>query len=121
MKSDIFEYGKWICPQKLADLTSIDVYSPQLRKEEEKPSQELKNLRFYVRKRFNISQAGSRTHIRVSADDYYKLYINGSFVGQGPAQGYYTCYYWNEFDVTSFIKDGENEIRADVYYQGLIN
>lgn len=121
MKSDIFNYGKWICPRKLADLTPIDVYSRRPGKEEAGFSQELKNLRFYVRRRFSFSPTGSRTHIRVSADDYYKLYINGCFAGQGPAQGYHTCYYWNEFDVEDFLKDGENEICADVYYQGLIN
>lgn len=117
MKSDIFEYGKWICPERLAGLTPVDVFD----RPESVMGEEPKNVRFYVRKRFNVSKAGIRAHIRVSADDYYKLYINGSFVGQGPAQGYHTCYYWNEFDVTDFIKDGENEICADVYYQGLIN
>ena len=121
MKSDIFNYGKWICPRRLAGLAPIDVYSSQFIKGEIHPSQELNNIRFYVKKRFNVNHVGPRAYIRVSADDYYKLYINGSFVGQGPAQGYHTCYYWNEFDVTALIKDGENEICADVYYQGLIN
>ncbi len=66
--------------------------------------------------------AGAKwAHLRFRGSYYYTLYIHGRFVGQGPAQGYHTCYYWNEFDVADFLKDGENEICADVYYQGLIN
>ncbi len=117
MKSDIFKHGRWICPRQLAALRPIDVYS----KASAPSGKEPKNLRFYVRKRFSVNCAGIRAHIRITADDYYKLYINGRFAGQGPAQGYHICYYWNEFDITDYLEDGENEICADVYYQGLIN
>ena len=78
MKSDIFEYGKWICPERLAGLTPVDVFD----RPESVMGEEPKNVRFYVRKRFNVSKAGIRAHIRVSADDYYKLYITGSFVAK---------------------------------------
>lgn len=121
MEPKVFKWAKWICPKELATAAPVDVYAPQLSREEWEPSKLLRNIRFYVKKRFMLNSVCARLVMRVSADDYYKLYINGRFVGQGPAQGYHTCCYWNEFDVSPYLKSGENEIRADVYYQGLIN
>ena len=59
--------------------------------------------------------------IRITADDYYKLYINGKFVTQGPAPSYPGRYYYNEVDVTDFLCEGENTFAVHTYYQGLIN
>lgn len=41
----------------------------------------------------------------MTADDYYKLYINGRFAGQIPAPEYYFNYYWNEIDILEFEKE----------------
>lgn len=59
----------------------------------------------------------------VSADDYYKLYINGNFVGQGPAPGYSDIeYHYNTIDVTAHIRPGDSVcIAGHAYYQGLKN
>ena len=65
--------------------------------------------------------AFSKADIHISADDYYKLYINGVFVTQGPAPGYPSHYYYNEIDVTNYLILGENTIAVHTYYQGLIN
>ena len=59
--------------------------------------------------------------IRISADDYYKLYLNGRYVTEGPTPGYHNNYFYNEIDVTEYLKEGENVIVAHCYYQGLIN
>ena len=59
--------------------------------------------------------------MRISADDYYKLYINGNFVAEGPAPGYPNAYFYNEIDVSAFLKSGENTIAVHTFYQGLIN
>lgn len=57
--------------------------------------------------------------MRITADDYYKLQINGEIIGQGPAQRYYFCYYWNEYNIGEFLQNGEKEIVIDLYYHGL--
>ncbi|MCL2068908.1 MAG: family 78 glycoside hydrolase catalytic domain, partial [Oscillospiraceae bacterium] len=54
-------------------------------------------------------------------DDYYKLYINGRFVCQGPAPAYHFHYNVNEYDISGFLREAENVIAVHVYYQGLIN
>lgn len=59
--------------------------------------------------------------LRISADDYYKLYVNGQFVTQGPAPGYHFAYYYNEVSLDRFLKKGKNTIAVHTYYQGLIN
>lgn len=117
----VFRKGKWICPQRLAGVKPTDVYEKQLRGERVDCPEELRNLHFRVRKRFRLESAVGRASVRITADDYYKLTVNGHFVGQGPAQGYPSCYYWNEFELTGLLREGENTICADVYYQGLIS
>ena len=58
----------------------------------------------------------------VSADDYYKLYVNGSFVCQGPAPGYPFLYRFNKIDLGGYIKPNHvNKIALHVFYQGLVN
>lgn len=59
--------------------------------------------------------------LRISADDYYKLYVNGAFVAQGPAPSYIEKYYYNEIDISPFLKGGDNVIACHLYYQGVIN
>ncbi len=58
---------------------------------------------------------------RITADDYYKLYINGSFVCMGPAPAYPSRQNYNEVNVSQFLHIGENHIAVHVYYQGLVN
>lgn len=67
------------------------------------------------------TSSAQKIYLRITADDYYKAYINGSFVGQGPAPAYPEKYYYNEIDVTPYMKQGENQIAVHGYYQGLIN
>lgn len=77
---------------------------------------------FYVRfkKSFYLENT-ENVIIDISADDYYKLYINGCFVGQGPAPSYDFDYAYNRYDISDYLVVGENVIEAVVYYQGLIN
>ena len=62
-----------------------------------------------------------RVKIYITADDCYKLYVNGKFVTLGPAAGFYFHYYYNEIDITDYIRAGENTVAVHTYYQGLIN
>lgn len=117
----IFPNGEWICAKRFAALEPINLLHKESEKSEMVLPDELKNIHMLVRRKLNISKTHGKIRLRITADDYYKLYINGEFVGQGPAQGYPFCYYWNEYDVTKYIRIGENDIFADVYYQGLIN
>ena len=111
--------GVWITSQEFAGLEPVNVFHRQLDKVEIK-SVGSQNSHILFRREFEI-EAGKRTFIYISADDYYKLYINGSFVCQGPAPGYPFHYYYNKVEITDYIKAGRNVIAVHSYYQGLIN
>lgn len=89
--------GKWICAKDIRP-----------------------NLHTVFRKAF-LGDKESSFLLRISADDYYKLKINGRLAGMGPAPAYTFNYNYNEIDITDFIIDGENVIEVTVYYQGLCN
>ena len=81
---------------------------------------ELRNKHVLYRKNVTLSSYRSAI-LRISADDYYKLYINGRFVAEGPTPGYPEAYFYNEIDVSDHLSEGENIIAVHCYYQGLIN
>ena len=112
---------KFICHPDFADLKPIDVFHKELATVSlpEHP-EELKNKHILYRRRITLTDISSAT-LKITADDYYKLYINGSLVTMGPAASYTQNYNYNEIDVTSFLKEGENVIAVHTYYQGLIN
>ena len=68
-----------------------------------------------------VLPAFSKAMLRVSADDYYKLYIGGRFVTMGPAPAYPQSYFYNEIDVTEYLVEGENTFALHTLYQGLVN
>ncbi|MGI5894674.1 MAG: family 78 glycoside hydrolase catalytic domain [Candidatus Merdivicinus sp.] len=116
--------GKWICAAEFADLKPLQLFHREHEPfTEPEHAENLKNFHIVVRKNFDRSIVANANDItmRITADDYYKLYINGEFVGQGPAPGYYFSYYYNEFEISRFLRDGQNRIEVQVYYQGLIN
>lgn len=78
------------------------------------------NRHILFRKKLSINEC-AKAIIKISADDYYKLYINGKFVTMGPASAYPSSYYYNEIDVTNYLVAGENTFAVHTYYQGLIN
>lgn len=57
----------------------------------------------------------------ISADDYYKLYVNGHYAGEGPAPAYPEYYYYNTVDITPWLTEGKNVLAVHLYYQGLVN
>lgn len=80
----------------------------------------LQNKHILYRRRVRIGKF-SRAALQISADDCYKLYINGRYVTEGPAPSYPHAYFYNEVDVADYLAEGENVIAVHTYYQGLCN
>ena len=102
-----------------AGAVPVDVFHRQLEKKEIRAVLP-KNLHVLYRARFDC-RAGERASIRITADDGYRLYVNGRFAGQGPAPCFPTKTYVNEIDLTPFVREGENVLAVHTLYQGLIN
>ena len=71
------------------------------------------NRHILFRKKIVINETENAI-LKITADDYYKLYINGRFVSMGPAASYPQFYNYNELDVTQYLCEGENTIAVKV-------
>ena len=69
-------------------------------------------------KNITIKTKPSKYTIHVSADNRYKLYINGQYVGNGPARGDEDNWRYETYDIASYLKVGDNKIRAVVWNFG---
>ena len=112
--------GKWITDSEFCDLQPRNVFHKQLDKID-LPCESHRNRHILFRKKFNLDGRPESATVYISADDYYKLYINGSFVAQGPAPSYHFNYNYNVIDVSEYLKEGENTVAVHTLYQGLIN
>ena len=113
-------HGKWITDDEFYDLRPRNVFHRQL-EPLDLPCTEHRNRHILFRKEFILNRMPEKAVIYISADDYYKLYINGHFVAQGPAPAYHFSYPYNEIDVSEFLVSGKNVIAVHTLYQGLIN
>lgn len=85
------------------------------------PCDEHRNRHILFRKRFFLTAPFETAKVYITADDYYKLYVNGRFVAQGSAPSYHFHYNYNVLDVSDYLQNGENVIAVHTLYQGLIN
>ncbi len=70
---------------------------------------------YYFRKKIDLTTKPSSFIIHVSADNRYKLYVNGTLVSLGPARG--DTYYWNyeTVDLAPYLVAGKNIVAALVF------
>ena len=73
---------------------------------------------YHFRKSFELDEKPQQFLVHVSADNRYKLYVNGEMVALGPAKG--DLYHWNfeTIDIAPFIHNGRNIIAALVWNFG---
>lgn len=112
--------GQWITDAEFAELLPRNVFHRQL-EPADLPCTEHLNRHILFRRRFSLDSLPHSGRIYITADDYYKLYINGIFVAQGPAPSYPFRYGYNEIDVTPYLIPGHNVLAVHTLYQGLIN
>lgn len=70
---------------------------------------------FHFRKSIDLATKPATFKIFVSADNRYKLYVNGKLVSLGPARG--DTYFWNyeTVDLAPYLSVGKNTIAAIVW------
>ena len=75
---------------------------------------------YKFRKRFDLSTKPVSFIVHVSADNRYKLFVNGKQVSQGPARG--DLYFWNfeTIDIASYLQVGKNTVAGLVWNEGIM-
>ena len=68
---------------------------------------------------FNAAQGGEHFWVHVSADERYKLFVNGREVSDGPARGDLLNWKFETLDLRPYLNDGDNVICAMVWFFGM--
>ena len=70
---------------------------------------------YHFRKTFDLEAVPESFVVNVSADNRYRLYVNGESVCYGPARGDLMHWYYETVDIAPLLKSGKNVISALVW------
>ena len=73
---------------------------------------------FHFRKSFELKMVPAEFIIHISADNRYRLFVNGKAVSFGPARGDMAHWYYESIDIAPFLKSGNNLLAAEVWNFG---
>jgi len=73
---------------------------------------------YHFRKTFELDESPDTFIIHISADNRYRLFVNGKAVCFGPARGDILNWRYETLDIASHLKKGENVIAAVVWNFG---
>ncbi len=75
--------------------------------------------RVRMRRAIELTQIPADTTIRITANAYYVLYVNGAWVSRGPARSTHGRRAFDELDVRPYLKTGRNVFAVLVYRVGV--
>lgn len=123
-KTHIFK-GKWITDSAFADSEPLNVFHRQLDRDSDSfpapEPPERQDCHIIFRRSFELTEIPSSAVIYITADDVFRLYVNGKHICRGPAPCYRSAYGYMTVDVTPYLRSGRNVIAVHTLYQGLIN
>jgi hypothetical protein len=73
---------------------------------------------FHFRKSFKLNEQPGKFIIHISADNRYRLFVNGKAVCSGPARSDPEHWSFESIDIASFLKPGNNVLAAVVWNFG---
>lgn len=117
--NDVFEGADWIRDPVFAGMPVVNTFH-----REKQPAPEYAgpaNVHTLFRKEITLREKPAQVVLYITGDDYYKFYVNDTFVVQGPEAGYPASYPYYFLDVTEFFQAGVNCLASHAYYQGLLN
>ena len=79
------------------------------------PGDKPDNYYFLARKSFEVPEPPDRAVLRITADSRYAVYLNGQFVGDGPARGTHRRYFFDRYDIAALLKQGRNWLAVEVH------
>ena len=82
---------------------------------------DLHNCYVLFRREFTLDRVPHRAPLFITADQSYQLYVNGAFVGRGPARGYQSHWPYDEIDLARWLVPGRNVLAIRAYNPGASN
>ena len=76
------------------------------------------NLCSVFRREFRLEKLPASAQLLISADSYYRLKVNGQWLGDGPARAWPEHYQYDRYDLAGCLRHGVNQIEATVRYYG---
>lgn len=73
---------------------------------------------FLFRKNFELKDVPGRFTINISADNYYRLYVNGSELAEGPVQSDVAHWSIDSLDIGKYLVKGKNTLAVVVWNAG---
>ncbi len=70
------------------------------------------------RKSFDLPSKPASFVVHVSADNHYRLFVNGKYVTRGPARGDLSHWFFETLDLSPYLQAGKNTIAAEVVNWG---
>lgn len=77
----------------------------------------LKSEAILARKVFELKNVPVSSILKITASDFYQLYINGKYINRGPARSAAHHQSFDCIDVSSYLKEGENLIAVRAVFE----
>lgn len=74
---------------------------------------------YHFRKSFRLETKPASFVVHISADNRYRLFVNGKAVCNGPARGDLYNWYFETIDIAPFLQTGNNVVAALVWNMGI--
>ena len=83
-----------------------------------KESSKKYNQTIIAKKAFSCRLAVTSAVIRITADSFYRLYVNNVWINDGPCRAWPEHYYYDELDITQYLVKDLNELSVIARYYG---
>ena len=85
------------------------------------PRWDLHNCFVLFRRELTLARVPRQAPLFITADQSYHLYVNGAFVGRGPARGFQSHWPYDEIDLARWLVPGRNVLAVRAYNPGSSN
>ena len=83
------------------------------------PGEDLSKYGVYeYQKNLTLAAKPEKFVVNVSADNRYKLFVNGELTSLGPSLGDLEHWFYQTVDLAPYLKEGDNDVRAIVWNDG---
>ncbi len=79
-----------------------------------------RNEYVYFRREFTLDEMPQKSEFHLYADSRYALYINGNYMGFGPARSFHINPYHDTYNLLPYLKQGKNVIAVKVLSNGML-